>query len=76
MRYSEVLNKSTALIKVPQHKIYFAVLLWYCNKSTAIQIQLSGTIGGTKLLYNYGTSQRYLPYFRGQNYTKCIQLIY
>ena len=45
--YSEVLNKSTALIKVPQHKIYFAVILWHCNISTAIQIQFSGTIGGT-----------------------------
>ena len=72
MWYSQLLNKSTALIKVPQHKIYFVVLLWYCNKSTAIQIQLSITIGGTKLLCNYGTSQWYHPYFRGYNYAQCI----
>ena len=70
--YFQLLNKSTALIKVLQHKIYFAVLLGHCNKSTAIQIQLSGTIGVTKLLYNYGTSRRYHPNLRGQNYPQCI----
>ena len=34
-------------IKVPQPQIWFAVLLWYHNKSTATSNLFCGTIGGT-----------------------------
>ena len=34
-------------IKVPQPQIWFAVLLWYHNKSTATPNLFCGTIGGT-----------------------------